>query len=170
MRIFHLMQVESSLARSVSTDSSRMSPYSSEYGTYFTIKSLILIGEFTFLALVQSRLTCVDLSFSPRAMTLKTFFSSCQFIRDGCSSRGTQVVQLLRGCTTVVYVYSLCVLGGLCVRIRIFRVKRLFVRVQRVRFKRRMRTNTSFARKVEFAYVYGLCARISLCVRIHLCA
>ena len=71
MGIFCLMRVESSLDGSVCTDSSRMSRSSSYGGSYVTIKSLRLIGTFTFLAFVQSRLTLVDLSFSLRAMTLK---------------------------------------------------------------------------------------------------
>ena len=51
----------------------RMSPSSSDDGNYFTIKYLRLIGEFTFLDLVQSQLTRMDLSFLLRAMTLNFF-------------------------------------------------------------------------------------------------
>ena len=48
-----------------------MSLSSSDDGSPFTIKSSRLIGAFTLIDYVQSRLTCVDLSFSMRAMKLK---------------------------------------------------------------------------------------------------
>ena len=73
MRIFRLMQFESSFDGSVCTDSSRMSPSYIGDGSSFTIKSLRLIGSFTLLDFVQSRLTRVYLSFLLRAMTLEIY-------------------------------------------------------------------------------------------------
>ena len=72
---FCLLRVESSLVGSVITDSSRMSPSSSDDGSSFTIKSSRLIGAFTFLAFVQSWLTRVDLYFLLCVMTLKIFLA-----------------------------------------------------------------------------------------------
>ena len=117
MRIFRLMRVESSLVGSVSTDSSRLSPSSGDDGSSFTIKSLRIIGTFTFLAFFQSRLTRVDLSFFLHAMIkffLVDFFE-------------TAVAVWVRS------LYGFCALSGLCVHIRILCSKRL------------VRTNTSFA-------------------------
>ena len=51
-----------------------MAPSSSYDCTSFSIKSSILMGEVTLLALVQSQLTRVDLTRSSRAMTLKICF------------------------------------------------------------------------------------------------
>ena len=73
MWIFRLMLVESSLVGSVRTEISRMSLYASDKGSSFTINSLIIIGVFTFIAFVQSRLTRGDLYFLMRAMTLKIY-------------------------------------------------------------------------------------------------
>ena len=58
-----------------------MAPSSSDDCISFSMKSLILMGAVTFLALVQSRFTCVDLNCLPRAITLKLLFFlfSCQF-------------------------------------------------------------------------------------------
>ena len=67
------MQVESSLDGSVRIDISRVSTSYSDDGSSFTIKSLRLIGAFTFLDFVQSRLTRVELPFLLRAMMLKIF-------------------------------------------------------------------------------------------------
>ena len=48
-----------------------MAPSSRDDCTYFSIKSSRLMGAvMPFIALVQSRLTCVDFPYSPRAMTL----------------------------------------------------------------------------------------------------
>ena len=74
MRFFCLMQVESSLFGSVRIDSLRMSRSSSDDGSFFTNKSLIIIGAFTFLSFFQSRLTRVDFYFSLRVMMLKILF------------------------------------------------------------------------------------------------
>ena len=71
MRIFRFMRVESLLLGSVYTDSLRMLLSSSDNDSSFTIKSLRLIGPFTFLAFFQSWLTHVNLSFLLCAMTLK---------------------------------------------------------------------------------------------------
>ena len=145
MRIFCLMQVESSLAGYVITDSSRISPSSSDDGTSFTIKSSKLIGAVTFLALFQSRLTRVDLSFSPHAMTLKIFFLVDLF--------DTAVSFWVRS------LYGFCAMQAALCRLYVF-----CVRIQLVRSKRFMLTNTSFARNTYFAYVYNLCALSRLCV------
>ena len=74
MRGFHLMQVESSLAGSVITDSSRMSLSSIDDGNSFTIKLSRIIDAFSFLALFHSQFTCVNLSLLLRAKTLKFYF------------------------------------------------------------------------------------------------
>ena len=74
MRIFRLILVESSFYGLASTDSSQMAPSSSDDCTSFSIKYSRLMGAFTFHALVQSQLTCVDLTCSPHAMTLKIYF------------------------------------------------------------------------------------------------
>ena len=76
---FCLLRVESSLVGSVITDSSRMSPSSSDDGSSFTIKFLILIGVLTFLDFFQSRLNRADLFLLLRAMTLRIFFFLVDF-------------------------------------------------------------------------------------------
>ena len=50
------MRAEYSLVGYISTDSLLMSPYSSNDGSSFTIKSSRLISEFTFLAFAQCKL------------------------------------------------------------------------------------------------------------------
>ena len=77
MQIFRLMLVESSLVVSVSTDSLQMAPSYSDDVNSFTINYLRIIGAFTFLDFVQSRLTRVDFSFSLHAMTLKIYLLIC---------------------------------------------------------------------------------------------
>ena len=155
MRIFCLMQVESSFAGSASTDRSRMALFFSDDCTFFYIKSSRLIVAVTFHALVQSRLTCVDLTYLPRAMTLKIFFLffSCQVVQDCCSSLRTQVLRILRPVSAFAqvvriftYVYGSYALGNLCAQ------------------------NTSFARKLIITYVYDFCAQSDLCIRVRLCA
>ena len=74
MNIFRLMRVESSLVGFVITDSSQMSPSSSDNGSSFTMKSSRLIGAFNFLVFFKPRLTRVDLSFLLCSMTLIIFF------------------------------------------------------------------------------------------------
>ena len=75
------MQVESSFTGSASTDSLQMALSSSDDCTSFSVKSYRLMGAVTFLALVQSQLTCVDLTCLTRAMMLKIYiflsFFSC---------------------------------------------------------------------------------------------
>ena len=68
------MRAEYSLVGYISTDSLLMSPYSSDDGNSFTIKSSRLISKFTLLAFAQSRLTRADLSYLLRGMTFKVFF------------------------------------------------------------------------------------------------
>ena len=51
-----------------------MAIYSSDDCTSFSIQSSRLMGAVTFIALVQSQLTLVDLTCSPRSMRLKMFF------------------------------------------------------------------------------------------------
>ena len=128
------MRVESSFSVSASTYSSRMAPSSSDNCTSFSINYSRLIGAVTFFSLVQSLLTCVDLTCSPRAMTLKISFFSLSIFQDGCSG-----LRMYVGCTNLVpckrlcvhntyfsrkqliaYVYDLCNRGGLCVRVRLF--------------------------------------------------
>ena len=53
-----------------------MAPSSSDDSTSFSIKSSRLMGAVTFISLVQSRFTRVELTCSPRAMTPKIFFFS----------------------------------------------------------------------------------------------
>ena len=100
------MGVESSLVGSVSNENLRMSPSSSDYGSSFTNKSLILIGEFTFLYFVQLRLTRMDFSLSLRAMTLKIFLvdlfetsvavwvRNCMRLCAGCTAFAQVCVQI----------------------------------------------------------------------------
>ena len=106
MRIIYLMQVESSLDGSVRTDSSRMSLSSSYNGISFTINYSRFIGEFTFLAFAQTRLTRVDFHLSLRAMVLKTYLlvfpntsvavwvRNCMRLCVGCANFAHVCVQL----------------------------------------------------------------------------
>ena len=89
MRIFCLTRVESSLDGSMQTVSLCMSMSSIDKGSSFTIKYLGIIGAFTFLAFVQSGLTCGDLYFFLHAMTLEI----CLLI-----FRKTSVADWLRNC------------------------------------------------------------------------
>ena len=102
MWIFRLMLVESSLVGSVRTEISRMSLYASDKGSSFTINSLIIIGVFTFIAFVQSRLTRGDLSFLMRPMTLKIYFLIC---RKASVADWLQIcMRLCVGCTAFAHV------------------------------------------------------------------
>ena len=155
-----------------------MTPPYSEYCTSLSVKSSRLIGAVTFLALVQSRLTCVNLTCSPRSMMLKyflLFFLIC--------SRWLQH-SVYVGCTDFFPCKRICVgCTDFRVRIRLVRSRRLVrmntsfarkathcVRIQLVRYRRIVRMNTSFARKATFSYVYHLCTLSGLCVQIHICA
>ena len=128
------MRVESSLVRSVSTDNLQMSPYSSDDGSYFTIKPSRLIGEFTFLAFVQSQLNRVDLSFLLCDMALKkllvdlfemyvaVWVPNCMRICIGCMAFAHVCAHLcmtLRNVSGFAYVYCFCALSGLCICIRL---------------------------------------------------
>ena len=127
---------------------------SGDYCTSFSIKSSRLLDEVTFLALIQSRLTCLDLTCLPCVITLTIFFFFFLFLVNlfnVCSSLHTQVVLILRPVCgflqlvrIFVYIYGLCVLGNLCVQ------------------------NTSFVRKSTFEYVQNLCTRSNLCIRVRL--
>ena len=155
MRIFCLTRVESSLVGSVHTDSSRMSPSSSDRGSYFTIRSSRFMVASTFLAFVQPRYFCGDFSFPLRAMKL---YSTYWLVGNGCRLFAQMYAALrmfygffVRLCTAFAYVYgffiSLCTafahvarllrtytayllskFCGFCISIRIF------VRVERIWF------------------------------------
>ena len=103
MRIFCLMQVGSSLVGSVSTESLRISPSSSDDVSSFKIKSLRIIGEFAFLALIQSRLNRVDLSFSLHAMTLKIFL--VDFFETSVAVWVRNCMHICVGCTDFAHVF-----------------------------------------------------------------
>ena len=153
MRISRLMQVESSFARSASTDSSQMATSSSDDCIYFYIKSLRLMGSVTFLDLVQSQSTCVELTCSPCAMNLNFF----GFFLSICSRRLQQSGCVC--CTTFAPCKRLCV-GCMT----------FYVRIRLVRARRLVHTNTSFESKADFAYMYDLCALSGSCIRIRICA
>ena len=91
------------------TDSSRMSLYSSDEGSSFTIKFLRLIGAFTLPAFVQSRLTSGDLSFLLRVMTLKIYLLI--FEKMSVAVWLHNFMRLCVGCTDFAVCKRLCV-GG----------------------------------------------------------
>ena len=123
MRIFCLTWVESSLVGSVRTEISRMSPSYSDGGCSFTIKSLILIGEFNFLAFVQLWSTCGDLYFFLPSMMIKIYLLTCR--KRSVVNWLHNCMQLCVGCTAFAQVcVRLCAmyealrrLYGFCVRL-----------------------------------------------------
>ena len=113
MRIFCLTRVEFSLVGSVQTDSSRMSPYSSDRGSSFTIKYSRLMGAFTFLDFVQPRSICEDFYFLLRAMRI---YSTYWFVGNVCRMFSQMYAALrmfcgfcVRLCTYFAYVYGSCI-------------------------------------------------------------
>ena len=72
---FLLNAGQSLLVGSVRTESSRMSPSSSDTGSYLTIKSSIILGAVNYLDLVQPKSFRGEFSFPWRGMI--SYFASC---------------------------------------------------------------------------------------------
>ena len=141
------------------TDILRISPSSSNRGSYFTINSSRLIGAFTSISFVQPWSISGDFSFLLRAMT---FYSTSLFVGNVCRlfAQVHASLRMFYGfcvhfCTAFEYVYAFCV--HLCTDF--VHLCGFFVRIRLI----------FCASCATFSYVYGvLCALSGFCVRIRL--